>query len=48
VPYRENRAVMFRSRLLHRSDAPEFKIGYENHRINVTFLFGHHDQAGYN
>ena len=48
VPYRENRAVMFRSRLLHRSDVPEFKIGYENHRINVAFLFGHHDQAGYN
>jgi hypothetical protein len=39
---------VFRSRLLHRSDAPEFKIGYENHRINVTFLFGHHDQAAYN
>ena len=43
VPYRENRAVMFRSRLLHRSDAPEFRIMYENHRINVTLLFGDHD-----
>jgi tetratricopeptide (TPR) repeat protein len=40
VPYRENRAVMFRSRLLHRSDAPEFEIGYENHRLSVTLLFG--------
>jgi tetratricopeptide (TPR) repeat protein len=43
VPYRENRAVMFRSRLLHRSDAPEFGIMYENHRINVTLLFGDHN-----
>jgi tetratricopeptide (TPR) repeat protein len=40
VPYRENRAVLFKSRLLHYSDAPEFASGYENHRINVTMLFG--------
>jgi tetratricopeptide (TPR) repeat protein len=40
VPYRENRAVLFRSRLFHRSDAPHFAPGYENHRINVTMLFG--------
>ena len=45
VPYGENRAVMFRSRLLHRSDAPDFEIGYENHRINVTFLFGQHAEV---
>ena len=43
VPYRENRAVLFESRLFHHSDAPEFAIGYENHRINVTLLFGHHE-----
>jgi hypothetical protein len=42
VPYRENRAVLFESRLFHRSDAPEFAIGYENHRINLTFLYGRH------
>ncbi len=41
VPYRENRAVMFESRLFHRSDAPQFAPGYENRRINVTLLFGH-------
>jgi tetratricopeptide (TPR) repeat protein len=41
VPYRENRAVMFSSRLFHRSDAPHFAPGYENRRINVTLLFGH-------
>ena len=40
VPYRENRAVLFESRLFHRSDAPEFATGYENHRINLTLLFG--------
>ena len=42
VPYRENRAVLFESRLFHRSDAPDFAAGYENHRINLTILFGHH------
>ena len=40
VPYRENRAVLFESRLFHWSDAPEFAPGYENHRINLTFLYG--------
>jgi tetratricopeptide (TPR) repeat protein len=40
VPYRENRAVLFRSRLFHASDVPEFAAGYENHRINMTLLFG--------
>jgi tetratricopeptide (TPR) repeat protein len=40
VPYRENRAVLFESRLFHRSDAPEFAPGYGNHRINLTLLFG--------
>jgi Tetratricopeptide repeat len=42
VPYRENRAVLFESRLFHRSDAPDFAPGYENHRINLTLLFGRH------
>ena len=40
VPYRENRAVLFDSRLFHGTDAPEFTPGYENHRINITMLFG--------
>ena len=43
VPYHENRAVLFESRLFHRSDAPEFATGYESHRINVTMLFGRHE-----
>lgn len=42
VPYRDNRAVLFRSRLFHWSDSPEFAPGYENNRINLTFLYGRH------
>jgi hypothetical protein len=38
VPYRENRAVLFKSRLFHRSDVTQFANDYENHRINVTML----------
>jgi hypothetical protein len=40
VPYQENRAVLFRSRLFHHSDRPEFTSSYENHRINLTLLYG--------
>ena len=40
VPYRENRAVLFESRLFHGSDAPDFATGYADHRINITMLFG--------
>jgi tetratricopeptide (TPR) repeat protein len=42
VPYRENRAVLFESRLFHSSDHPVFEPNYQNHRINMTFLFGRH------
>jgi tetratricopeptide (TPR) repeat protein len=40
IGYGENRAVLFDSRLFHGSDAPDFAAGYENHRINITMLFG--------
>jgi tetratricopeptide (TPR) repeat protein len=40
VSYRQNRAVLFRSRLFHHSDCPEFASEYENHRINLTLLYG--------
>lgn len=40
VPYRCNRAAIFRSRLFHASAAPRFAPGYENHRINLTLLYG--------
>lgn len=40
VPYKENRALLFDSRLFHGSDAPRFQAGYNHHRINITLLFG--------
>jgi Flp pilus assembly protein TadD len=40
VPYRANRAVIFDSELLHKTDAIRFRDGYENRRINVTLLYG--------
>jgi tetratricopeptide (TPR) repeat protein len=40
IPYRQNRAVLFRSRLFHHSDCPKFATTYENHRINLTLLYG--------
>ena len=40
VPYCENRAIIFDSNLFHESDTVDFKSGYENHRINITLLFG--------
>jgi len=40
VPYRCNRAVLFNSALFHETDTIRFKEGYENRRINVTYLFG--------
>ncbi len=46
VPYRDNRTVLFQSRLFHWSDRPDFAEGYENHRINVTLLFGRHEILG--
>jgi tetratricopeptide (TPR) repeat protein len=42
VPYHDNRAVLFSSRLFHWSDSPEFASGYQNQRINLTFLYGRH------
>jgi len=40
IPYLQNRAVFFRSRLFHHSDRPKFASNYENHRINLTLLYG--------
>jgi tetratricopeptide (TPR) repeat protein len=39
VPYRCNRAVLFNSALFHETDEIHFKEGYENRRINMTYLF---------
>ena len=40
IPHRANRAVIFKSSLIHKTDDCEFKTGYENKRINVSLLFG--------
>ena len=40
IPYKQNRAVVFHSRLFHESVKFHFKKGYKNARINLTFLFG--------
>ena len=40
IPYKCNRAVLFNSNLFHETDKIRFKTGYENRRINVTYLFG--------
>jgi tetratricopeptide (TPR) repeat protein len=40
IPYRENRCVLFDSRLFHVTDEFRFKPGYTNRRINVTLLYG--------
>jgi hypothetical protein len=40
IPYRQNRAVIFDSDLLHATAPLRFKPGYENRRVNVTMLFG--------
>ena len=40
VAYAQNRAVLFRSDLFHESGRVRFRPGYENHRINMTLLFG--------
>ena len=46
MPYRANRAVLFDSSLLHQTD-PDYAFlpGYDNHRINLTLLFGNTDEA---
>jgi Flp pilus assembly protein TadD len=43
VPYRGNRAVIFDSDLLHKTDRIRFRPGYDNRRINVTLLYGERD-----
>ena len=40
VPYRENRALLFRSNLFHKSDEINFRDGFENRRMNITLVFG--------
>ena len=39
IPYRENRAIIFNSMLLHTTDNYNFRDNYEDRRINVTFFY---------
>lgn len=40
IPHRANRAVIFASKLFHKTDNCSFKEGYLNKRINISLLFG--------
>lgn len=40
VPYRCNRAMVFHSNVFHNTAPIDFKDGYENKRINLTFIYG--------
>ncbi len=39
IPYKENRAVIFNSKLFHSTDDFTFDNNYENRRVNITFLY---------
>ena len=39
VPYKANRVVIFNSKLYHVTDKINFREGYKNRRVNVTFLY---------
>lgn len=40
IPHRGNRAAIFDSTLFHETHDIDFHPGYENRRINVTFVYG--------
>jgi hypothetical protein len=40
IAHRANRAIIFRSDLIHRTSEFHFANGYRNRRINVSLLFG--------
>jgi hypothetical protein len=39
IAHRQNRCLLFSGRRFHQSDAMQFKRGYRNRRINLTFLY---------
>ena len=39
IPYKENRAVIFNSMLLHTTDTYSFKDNYKDRRLNLTFFY---------
>jgi hypothetical protein len=46
IPYRANRAIIFKSDVFHRTSAVKFLPGYNNKRINVTILYGRREHRG--
>ena len=40
IPYRCNRAAIFNSVTVHKTDDFRFETGYEQRRTNITYLFG--------
>jgi tetratricopeptide (TPR) repeat protein len=44
IPYRCNRAVLFHSTLLHKTDPFDFRDNYVDRRMNITMLFGRRGQ----
>ena len=40
VPYRCNRAMIFRSNVLHKTERLKFRAGYADRRVSITFLYG--------
>jgi len=40
VTYKCNRATLFNSNIIHKTDEINFKSGYLNRRLNITFVFG--------
>lgn len=47
IPYKQNRAVIFHSKLFHNTEKFEFRCcGYKDRRINITMLFGSPSKRG--
>lgn len=45
VPYRCNRAAIFRSNMIHKTAETKFAAGYQNRRLNMTLIFGNRDDG---
>lgn len=40
LPYARNRAMVFRSKVLHKTYRPKFKDAYRQRRVSITFPYG--------
>ena len=41
IAYKQNRTIIFQSKLFHETDRIEFREGYTNRRINLTLMWVH-------